>query len=232
MRVEDLMTTEVITIGRGASLKEAARRMIAAGVSGLIVTDDEGTVEGVITEADYVKNESGRRAAKRAGLLRWFSHEDEVPSIERLVENVMTADVVTISPGADHAEAARIMRKSGVKRLPVIDDEDQLVGIVSRSDIMRAFARPDADIIREINEDVMHRVLWIDPKRVQLTSEDGNVVMSGQLETRSDVTLLEDMARRVDGVVSVKSNLTWEVDNTKLEMVSPPPGAVPPRNWR
>lgn len=231
MRVEDLMTADVITVGPKASLKEAARRMISAGVSGLIVTTDDGTLEGVITEADYVKNESGRRAAKRAGLLRWFSHEEEFPSRERVVEDVMTADVVSIAPDADHAEAARIMRKAGVKRLPVVDADDRLVGIISRSDIMRAFARPDADIIEEITDEVMHRVLWIDPRKVRLTSEDGNVAMSGQLETRSDVTLLQDMARRVDGVVSVKSDLTWEVDNTKVEMVSPPAEGVPPRNW-
>ena len=76
MKIQDLMTTNVITIGPEASLKEAARRMIEAGVSGLPVTDDSGSLVGVITEADFVKAESGRRAAKRARLLRWFTRDD------------------------------------------------------------------------------------------------------------------------------------------------------------
>jgi CBS domain-containing protein len=223
------MTADVITVGRDASLKEAARRMIEAGVSGLAVTDDEG-LAGVITEADFVKSESDRRPKKRARVLSWFSHDVEVPHFERLVGDVMTSNVVTISPETDHAEAARLMQTKRIKRLPVVDD-GELIGIVSRSDILRAFARPDESIIGELQDHVMRKVLWIDPKRVTVHVVEGNVVLEGQLETKSDAVLLEDLAGRLDGVVSVKSRLTWEVDNTKLEMVSPPPGIPPHGNW-
>jgi CBS domain-containing protein len=223
------MTADVITVGRDASLKEAARRMIEAGVSGLAVTDDEG-LAGVITEADFVKSESDRRPKKRARVLSWFSHDVEVPHFERLVGDVMTSNVVTISPETDHAEAARLMQTKRIKRLPVVDD-GELIGIVSRSDILRAFARPDESIIGELQDHVMRKVLWIDPKRVTVHVVEGNVVLEGQLETKSDAVLLEDLAGRLDGVVSVKSRLTWEVDNTKLEMVSPPPGMPPHGNW-
>jgi CBS domain-containing protein len=223
------MTADVITVGRDASLKEAARRMIEAGVSGLAVTDDEG-LAGVITEADFVKSESDRRPKKRARVLSWFSHDVEVPHFERLVGDVMTSNVVTISPETDHAEAARLMQTKRIKRLPVVDD-GELIGIVSRSDILRAFARPDESIIGELQDHVMRKVLWIDPKRVTVHVVEGNVVLEGQLETKSDAVLLEDLAGRLDVVVSVKSRLTWEVDNTKLEMVSPPPGIPPHGNW-
>lgn len=220
MRVRDLMTTQVITVGRKASLKEAARRMIEAGVSGLLVTDEEGALVGVITEADFVKSESGRRAAKRARLLRWFGQDNEMPSTERLVEDVMTADVITLPPDADHAEAARLMQKAGIKRVPVVDG-GKLRGIVSRSDILRAFARSDSDIIEEIRERVIGEVLWIDPRRVDVRSVEGNVELHGRLETKSDAVLLEDLTKRVDGVVSVDSDLAWEIDNSKVEMVPP-----------
>lgn len=230
MRVRDLMTTDVITIGPDASLKEAARRLIEAGVSGLVVTDDEGSLVGVITEADFVKSESDRRPKKRARILSWFSHDEEVPHFERLVGDVMTSDVVTIGPEADHAEAARVMQSKRIKRLPVVGDED-LIGVISRSDVLRAFARPDQDIVTELRDHVMRKVLWVDPKKVEIHVVEGNVVLEGQLETKSDAVLLEDLAGRLDGVVSVKSRLTWEVDNTKLEMTSPPPG-VPTRGNR
>jgi CBS domain-containing protein len=225
MKVRDLMTSEVITVGREASLKEAARRMIEAGVSGLVVTDSDGTLKGVVTEADFVKAESDRRADKRARLLRWFLPNPEIPSTERLVGDVMTAEVITTAPNADHAEAARIMRKAGVKRVPVVDQNGRLLGILSRSDILRAFARPDGDIISEIKDHILGEVLWIDPKSVDVTSTEGNVTLAGKMETKSDAMLVEEMTRRIDGVVSVASKLTWEVDNTKLEMAPPIQGA-------
>jgi CBS domain-containing protein len=230
MKVKDLMSTDLITVGRESSLKEAARRMIEAGISGLLVTDSAGNLEGVITEADFVKAESGRRAAKRAHLLRWFSNgQSKIPTSERRVGDVMTADVITLGPNADHAEAARLMQEAGIKRVPIVDSDDRPIGIVSRSDVLRAFARPDDEIIDEIVDHIICDILWIDPKRVQVMSIDGNVTISGQLETRGDAILLKDLVRRVDGVVSLASTLTWEIDNTKVEMVSPPPGA---RSWR
>lgn len=232
MKVRELMTTELITVGSDAPLKEAARRMIEGRVSGLLVTDRDGKLIGVITEADFVKAESDRRASKRARLLRWFSREvDEIPSTERLVGDVMTRDVVAIGPDGDHAEAARLMRKAGVKRIPVVDG-DRLVGIVSRSDILRAFARSDMAIIEEIVDHVIGDVLWINPKLVDVRSVDGNVTLKGRLETKSDATLLTELTRRVDGVVSVDTHLTWDIDNTKLEMVSPPPSGLSRSNWR
>ncbi len=231
MKVSQLMSPEVITVGPDAPLKEAARRMIEAGVSGLVVTRGRCSIQGVISEADFVKTESERRAGKRARLLRWFSREEpEVPDTERLVGDVMTAEVITLDMDADHAEAARLMRKAKVKRVPIVDEKGCLVGILSRSDIMRAFARPDAEIVGEITDHVMREVLWVDPRRVKIRCIDGNLVLDGRLETKSDATLLEALARRVDGVVSLVSHLQWDIDNSKLEMVPPPPGM--PRTYR
>jgi CBS domain-containing protein len=182
----------------------------------------------VITEADFVKAESGRRAAKRARLLRWFPPDyGSIPDEERRVSDVMTTDVVTISAQADHVEAARVMRNAGIKRIPVVEGS-RVVGLVSRSDILRAFARPDAEIIAEITEYLMPKVLWIDPRSIRISCVEGNVALSGRLETRSDVQLLVELTRRLDGVVSVQDHLTWEIDNEKLPMVSPVPSG---RNW-
>lgn len=229
MRIRDLMTTDVLTIAPEAPLKEAARRMLEAGVSGLPVTDGDGNLVGIITEADFVATEADRRVKKRAGLLRLIHRDEEIPSQERLVADAMTKDVVVIDPEADHSDAARLMEREGVKRLPVVE-EARLVGLVSRTDMLRAYARPDKEIIDEIREHVMREVLWIDPKRVTIESVDGNVALSGRLETKSDANLLVELTKRLDGVTSVEEHLTWEVDNTKLEMVSPPSG-YPRGNW-
>lgn len=231
MQIRELMTADVVTIGPDASLKEAARRMLEAGVSGLPVVDADGRLIGIITEADFVSAEADRRQGRRRRLLAFLVREDEMPAKERRVGDVMTEEVAVISPEADHADAARLMEKERVKRLPVVED-DRIVGIVSRTDILRAFVRPDEDIVEEIREQVMRHVLWIDPNRVEIECVDGNVVLTGRLETRSDANLLVELTRRLDGVVSVKDRLTWEVDNTKVEMVGPPPSRQPPKpDW-
>jgi CBS domain-containing protein len=221
VKLRDLMTTEVITIGPEAALKEAARRMIEARVSGLPVTSADGELIGMVTEADFVKEEASRRSGQRARLLRWL-HRDAPMDAERAVGDVMTRDVITLTVDDDHADAARLMETERIKRVPVLTAEGTLAGIVSRSDILRAFARPDAAIIQELSDDVIRRVLWIDRKKVDIGCENGNLTLRGQLETRSDAQLLVELARRLDGVVSVQDHLTWEIDNTKLEMVSPP----------
>ncbi len=230
MRLRALMTDDVITIGPEASLKEAARRMIEAGVSGLPVTDDGGAVIGIVTEADFVATEANRRREKRAGLLRFLYREHDIPSSELLVGDVMSGPVFSLGPDADHAEAARLMEREGIKRIPVVED-GKLVGLVSRSDIIRVFARPDADIVSEIVGHVMGDILWIDPRRVTIRCVEGNVELRGLLETRADADLLGTLSRRVDGVVSVANHLDWEIDNTKLEMVPPLPAGVRPRGF-
>ncbi|MGB7859274.1 MAG: CBS domain-containing protein [Acidimicrobiia bacterium] len=221
MRIRELMTKDILTVGPETSLKEAARRMLEASVSGLPVTDG-GRLVGIITEADFVRSEAGRSAKKRAGLLRFLAKDEGIPSHELLVGDVMTRDVHTIGPDADHVEAARTMSIDGVKRLPVLEEGD-LVGLVSRTDILRAFVRPDNDIVDEITSEVMRKVMWVDPKRVSIVCEDGNLRLSGQMETRADAELLIELTKRIDGVASVEDRLTWEIDNTKLEMTGRPP---------
>jgi CBS domain-containing protein len=231
MKLRDLMTRDVITIGPDAPLKEAARRMLEASVSGLPVTDDNGTLVGMITEADFVATEADRRRRRPAGLLGFLFNDVELPSQERLVGDAMTTDLVVIREDADHAEAARLMQSEDVKRIPVVDDHRRIVGLVSRADILRVFARSDSEILDEIEGDLIGRVLWIDPRRVEIRSTNGNVILRGRLETRSDAELLAELTARVDGVVSVENHLTFDIDNLKLDMTGVPPGFSPPRNW-
>ena len=227
MKLRDLMTTDVITVGIDTSLKEAARRMIDAGISGLLVTGTEGELLGIVSEGDFVASEAHRRERSKPRVLRWFLDDVAVPTFERTVGDIMTREVLTLPPGADHPEAARLMQKASIKRVPVVTEDGRLQGLVSRSDILRAFARSDAEIIEEITEHIMRKVLWIDPRKMTVVVEEGNVSFSGRLETRSDAQLLVELTKRLDGVVSVSDNLTWEVDNTKLEMTTPPLGP----NW-
>ena len=121
------------------------------------------------------------------------------------------------------------MMENGIKRLPIVDADGTLAGIVTRSDLVRAFARTDAEIEREIGEEIVTRALWIDDKKLGIRVEQGDVTLSGQLERRSDAELLPQFVERVPGVVSVTSTLTWDWDDRKELEQSDPHVPIPPR---
>ena len=125
----------------------------------------------------------------------------------------MTAPAITIAQWESVAEAARIMCERHVNRLPVVKD-GLLVGIVTRADLVRAFTRTDAEIERELKEDVLERIMWIDPGKVEISVQDGRAALSGRLQIRRDVELLNRLVARAPGVVGVESTVGWDVDDT------------------
>lgn len=209
MRIRDLMTTDVITVSPETSIKSAASQMVEAGVSGLVVTNSDDEVVGILSEADFVKSAANRGSEERAGLLRWFARPSRPEIAGTHVGEIMTTPVLIVAPGAKHQEAARLMDRKGVKRLPVVED-GELIGIISRADIVRAFNRSDEEIRNEIVGELLPHVLWIDPERLRVTCDDGVVQLQGQLATKVDAELVEYMAGRVDGVIGVEANLSWE----------------------
>jgi CBS domain-containing protein len=226
MKVRQLMTKEVATIAESASLKEAVRMMIECKVSGLPVLDAGGRVVGIVSEGDVVHQETLRSATTP---LRSFFRSTEEASTT--VAEAMTAKVISIGGDADHTEAARLMESSGVKRLPVIGPDGALLGIISRSDVLRVFGRPDSDIRDEIVAEVIERILWLDPAVIQVKVEDGTVNLAGTVPTRSDARILEEMSKRIDGVVKVGAErLGFDLDDTK-SADSPMSGRGPSANW-
>jgi CBS domain-containing protein len=211
MKVNRLMTRDLATVPLDSTLKEAARIMIDRKVSGLPVVDDDGVLVGVVTEGDILHLESIRNPATTIkSLLR-----RSVPNTES-TEDAMTSKVISIAPDADHTEAARLMESAGVKRLPVIDSAGKLVGIFSRSDVLKVFARPDLDIHDELLSEVIEKILWLDPDTVVVSVSEGHVMLNGEVPTRSDTRILEEMAKRVDGVIDVDaSGLSYTVDDTR-----------------
>ena len=213
MKVGEVMTTEVLTIGPEAPIKEAAMLMVAEGISGLPVVDDDGSVVGIITEADFVTAEANRSwGRQRRRLLANFFGEAEAPQA-RTVADAMTADPETIDAESSVTEAARKMTDIGVQRLPVVLPDGKLQGIVSRADVMGAFARPDEALAEEIRTDVALGVLQLHDADLGISVDDGVVTLSGTVPAKSDARLLEELASRVEGVVSVSSSVTYERDD-------------------
>lgn len=215
MKVGDVMTAEVRTIDGDAPLKEAATVMVKAGISGLPVVDSDRKVVGIITEADFVTAEANRSwGRQRRRLLANFLGEAEHPQA-KTVADAMTKSPHTIDRGSTVTEAARKMTDLRVKRLPVVTPDGTLEGIISRADVMGAFARSDDELRKEIIDDVLIGVLQLDPTTVQVDVTDGLVVLTGSVAAKSETRLLEELAVRVEGVISVDSNLNWSHDDTK-----------------
>jgi CBS domain-containing protein len=106
------------------------------------------------------------------------------------------------------------MLARGINRLPVVKDEELLVGIVTRADLVRAFTRTDEEIAAEIYGDLLERSLWLDRDAVEVAVEGGHVALAGTVPRRSDAKLLERLVGRLPGVLSVAADLHWDADDT------------------
>jgi CBS domain-containing protein len=208
MKVRHVMTETVFTVTPDTPLKAVATRMLEYGISGMPVVDGE-RVLGVISETDILFKE--RVAPDRKGLVDWLVHYAEDPPLPKLeartAGEAMTTPAVTIGPECTVADAAALLLDLRIDRLPVVD-AGELVGIVTRADLIRAFTRDDEEIERDIRQNgALHR-LWIEPDQVRVTVEDGNVVLSGTVDTPDQAESLVAFAARTPGVVSVESRLS------------------------
>jgi CBS domain-containing protein len=230
MKVEQLMTRDVVTVTPETSLKDVARLLAGRRISGVPVCAADGQVVGVVTEADILWKELGLEPGSGGMLERLFGRAygiDERVGAACAAE-AMTAPAITVPPGAAVVRAAELMIDKGVNRLPVVE-HGRLVGIVARADLVRAFARSDAEIRREIGEDVLLRTLWIDPQTVSLAVDAGVVTVSGEVEDRATAELAEQWIRRVPGVAAVRSELRWRADRGSGASAAPHAGAwLPP----
>jgi len=214
MRVQDLMTTNVLTVPTSAPLKDAAALLASHRISGLPVVDDNRHVLGVLSEGDILFKESGppERPSMLERLLAVPSIGFDPKLAARTVGEAMSAPALTIGPRRPVTEAATTMIEEGVNRLPVVDDEKHLIGIVTRADLVRAFVRSDAELEREIREDVLRRMMWMEPGMVSVEVADGEVRLTGEVETKTDAEILPRLVQRVPGVVGVLSKVRWRDD--------------------
>jgi CBS domain-containing protein len=221
LKIADVMTKPVLTVRRNTPLKDVARLLIDSGVSGLPVVDDDGAVVGVISEADFLVKEQGageihhRRLARLLGESDETRHQIDVISA-RSAGEAMTSPAVTIEAARPIREAATIMTSRRVNRLPVVD-QGRLVGIVTRADLVRAYVRTDEELVRTIREEVLLRILWIDPDGFEVAVVNGVATISGQAERRSTAEIIEETVRMVPGIVAVTADIRWSVDDRDVK---------------
>ncbi|MFJ4467439.1 CBS domain-containing protein [Streptomyces sp. NPDC089424] len=202
--VSDVMTRTVVASSSGAAFKEIVRVMRQWRVSALPVVDEGRRVVGVVSEADLLRKQEARDDPGPAGRAH-RSASDKAGAV--LAQQLMTTPAVTVHPEATLAQSARLMARHRVKRLPVVDDEGVLVGIVSRTDLLKVFLRDDEEIAEEVRRDVVAGRFPDPMDSVGVEVQDGVVILTGRVRDTTVVPLAVRLVRTVEGVVDVRCSL-------------------------
>ncbi|MET8507226.1 CBS domain-containing protein [Streptomyces sp. NPDC004787] len=192
MKIGGLMTSNVVSAVPATSFREIAKLLAEHDITGVPVLDEDDHVVGVVSESDLLARH------------------------ELTARDLMTTPAVTVHAEETVADAARLMVRRGVERLPVVDVEERLVGIVTRRDLLCVYLRPDTEIRRRIREDVLTDAMDLPGDAVDVHVLDGVVTLAGRVRRRSQAQMLVELAERVDGVVAVVDRLSFHEDDTRL----------------
>ncbi|MGW0080395.1 CBS domain-containing protein [Streptomyces sp. NPDC003393] len=194
------MTPTAVSVRPGTTFNEIARILDEYDITAVPVVDDRDRPVGVVSEADLLHKHT---SAGRGNSAR----------------DLMTSPAVVAEPGWHTVRAARTMERHKVKRLPAVGGHGRLIGVISRSDLVRLFLRRDRAIQEEILEDIVVRTLGLPPS---LTVEvaAGRVTLSGTVERKSLIPITVRLCDSVDGVVEVVDRLRFDHDDT----ADPAPG--------
>ncbi|GHF33540.1 CBS domain-containing protein [Streptomyces fumanus] len=222
-KVGSVMTVDVVRARYGTPFKEVARLLADHRISGLPVVDDHEHVIGVVSETDLMVHQAEtplpydpapryRLPALTAGARRRAAK-----ARARTAGGLMTAPAVTVHAQDTVIEAARTMVGHRVNRLPVLDEDDRLAGIVTRHDLLGMFLRTDAEIREEVIHEVLERGLWLAPADIDVSVTGGVVTLRGELERKSETQIAVSMTRTIDGVIDVVDRLTHRFEDSRLE---------------
>lgn len=213
IRVADVMSERVIAVRQEADFAEIAGVMRRFGIASLPVIDEDNRVIGLVSADDLLLKEAGRG---RGGVMAWRRRRAERRKIgAATARELMTTPAVSVTPATPAREAASLMYRRRIHQLPVVDPvTGRLRGIITRSDLLGVYERPDEEIRRDILTDVIEDDLRMDPDRFTVTVAGGTVTIGGRVERRSFVPDVIAAIERVDGVVAVRNRLTYRWDDS------------------
>jgi CBS domain-containing protein len=223
-KVRNVMSTDVVTVREGTPFKDVVRALSHRDVSAVPVVDGDRHVVGVVSEADLLIKQGTQEVELSRSLANWWRGRRNMRrAVAVRAVDLMSTPVVTVTDDATVAGAARLMTQHNVKRLPVVDADGRLTGIVSRRDVLTVFLRQDEDIRADIVERVFEHGLGIavDPATVTVDVHDGEVTLTGQLALKSQLGLVEDMTGHIDGVVDVAVSMDYRHDDTHGRLPDP-----------
>ncbi len=233
MRAHQIMTRTVITVAPETPIVEAANIMLQRHISGLPVVNSTGHLVGIISEGDFIRRSEIGTQRQRGGFMKFIlgagkEATDFVHEHGRKIAEIMTPEPLTINEDTDLEEIVELMEKNGVKRLPVMRG-DQLVGIVSRSNLLQAVASlardipdptADDDHIRDRIINTLEKNAWC-PLGLSVTVRDGIVHLSGVITEERSRKAAIVAAENVTGVKKVHDHLCWVDTMSGMYLNSP-----------
>ncbi|MGG7569349.1 CBS domain-containing protein [Streptomyces sirii] len=205
--VGDVMTKTVAAVNREAGFKEIVETMERWTVSALPVLAGDRRVVGVVSEADLLPKEEFRESDPER--LEQLRQVDDVRRAEAVTAGeLMTSPAHTVRADATLSQAARVMARESVKRLPVVDGHGLLRGIVSRADLLKVFLRSDEDLAEEVRRDIVGALFAPPTRDLQVTVADGVVTLSGRVRDTALIPVIARLVRSVEGVVDVEFDVT------------------------
>lgn len=212
--VKDAMTATVIWVERDTPFAAIAAALREYRVSAFPVLDEAGQVIGVVSESDLLAKLALGGEDRSPGMITGILHQHEMEKAHALTAgDLMTSPAATVSPDDTLEEAARLMYVRRIKRLPVVDADNHLAGIISRADVLAFYDRPDVEIGEEIRNDIAVCESLMDAGRFDVAVTDGVVTLAGRPRTCEQGHGIVRRARHVQGVVAVRDRLDY-----------PPPG--------
>jgi CBS domain-containing protein len=202
MRVRDVMSKPPLTVPPEMSLRDLAALLTKHEISGVPVVEN-GRLVGVVSASDIVERERGPDVESRGRFPQFHRRARSGAASASTVGQAMKTPPITIEAWMSVYEAAWLMSSYDVNRLPVVD-RDELVGVVTRSDLVRYFARSDHDIER----DVIEKIALLESPRISVVAKHGRVLLQGELESATDLACLSHLVASVPGVTDVDSRVT------------------------
>ena len=200
-QVKDVMRSPALTVVERATARQIARLMSDHRLTSLPVVEGQGQVIGVVSEEDLLRSRESRRPAPW-----WLTGRSRQYDGQTAAE-LMTSPAATISPDAPLAAAARRMTQHHIRLLPVVTPEGDLMGVVSRRNLLSIFLRTDDDIAGEVRI-VLGDLLLIDEAAVTVSARDGTVTLAGLVADDDSRRAAIRLAGEIDGVAQVTSELT------------------------
>ncbi|WP_031077884.1 CBS domain-containing protein [Streptomyces sp. NRRL S-118] len=204
--VNDVMTSTVVAVGLDARFEEIVAAMKEWQVTAVPVLEGEGRVVGVVSEADLLAKEELRdKEPTLIGQKERLAGYAKAGAV--IARDLMSSPAVTVLAGATLPQAARLMAEHRVKRLPVVDEQGILKGIVSRSDLLKVFLRTDEDLAAEVRREVVDRFFPVSRGGIEVAAEQGCVTLTGAVRDATLIPVAERLTRAVEGVVDVRCDL-------------------------